>query len=67
MITLTTLFFILYAYSIYKIKKASGSWKNFNPFCSALGYYTIFLFGTGFLSFALIFALIHGVSTGIIP
>lgn len=42
MITITTIFILLYTYSIYKIKKDSGSWKNFNPFDTNYITYMIF-------------------------
>ena len=55
MITFSTLFIILYSYSIYKIRKDSDSWEYFDPSESNIFVHIMFMFGTG--------ALIIGIST----
>ena len=54
MITFSTLFIILYSYSIYKIRKDSDSWEYFDPSESNIFVHLMFVFGTG--------ALIVGIS-----
>jgi hypothetical protein len=49
MITFSTLFIILYSYSIYKIRKDSDSWEYFDPSESNIFVHLIFMFGTGVL------------------
>ena len=55
MITFSTLFILLYSYSVYKIRKDSESWEHFDPYDSNIFVNLIFLLGTG--------VLIIGVST----
>jgi hypothetical protein len=68
MITLSIILAILYGYSILRIKKDSdSSWKEFNPFNSNIYVYFLFIIGTLFFSFWIVFGLIFLISTGIIP
>jgi hypothetical protein len=68
MITLSIILAILYGYSILRIKKDSdSSWKEFNPFNSNIYVYFLFIIGTLFFSFWIVFGTIFLISTGIIP
>jgi hypothetical protein len=71
MITLTILFTLLYGYSIYKIRKVSGSWEDFSPYSAydegnAFAY-MIFGFGTFIITAFILVLLIYAVDSGIIP
>jgi hypothetical protein len=67
MITVSTLFILLYSYSIYKIRKDSKSWKAFNPFDSNIFSYAIFMFGTVALVGYMIALVGYMVTHNIIP
>jgi len=67
MITISTLLILLYSYSIYKIRKDSGSWKDFDPFESNIFVYFIFLLGTSATSGGIIFLMICAAINNIIP
>jgi len=59
MITLTILFIIIYAWSIYKIRIDSGSWDNFNPFHSNIIAFMSFMLITSFIICSIIGLLIY--------
>lgn len=67
MITISTLLILLYSYSIYKIRKDSGSWKDFDIFESNIFVYYIFLFGTAAIVVGIIFLIIYAVINNIVP
>jgi len=54
MITLTILFLIIYAWSIYKIRIDSGSWDNFNPFNTNPLVGMVFILGLSVITLVLI-------------
>ena len=67
MITLTTLFVLLYSYSVYRIRTDSGSWKRFDPCNSNAVATLLFLFGTVILVVALAAALGYSIEQDLIP
>jgi cytochrome c oxidase assembly factor CtaG len=67
MITLSTLFILLYSYSVYKIRKDSESWKDFNPFSSNIFAYAVFMFGTGILIIGVLVFAVYMATHNIIP
>ena len=67
MITLTIIFILSYAYSIYKIRKDSGSWKNFDPHDTNLFFHLIFIIETSILVIAIMTGLPYLAMEGIIP
>ena len=67
MITLTIIFILSYAYSIYKIRKDSGSWENFDPYETNLFFHLIFIIETSILVTAIIAGLPYLAMEGIIP
>ena len=67
MITISILLILLYSYSIYKIRKDSGSWKDFDPFESNIFVYFIFLFGTATIVLSIISLMIYAVNNNIVP
>jgi hypothetical protein len=67
MITLSTLFILLYAYIIYRIRIDSGSWKQFDPTDSNLFVGLVFMFSTSTLIVAFMFGLIYLSQSNIIP
>jgi hypothetical protein len=67
MITLSTLFILLYSYSVYKIRKDCKSWEDFNPFDSNIFSYAIFMFGTAILILSILLLVGYMVAHNIIP
>jgi hypothetical protein len=67
MITVSTLFILLYAYIIYRIRIDSGSWKQFDPCDSNLFVGLVFMFSTSTLIVAFMFGLIYLAQSNIIP
>jgi hypothetical protein len=67
MITLTIIFILLYAYSIYKIKQESGSWENFVRYDTNLFSNVVFIFGTSILITVVIVGLSYLITNGLIP
>jgi hypothetical protein len=67
MITLSTLFILLYSYSVYKIRKDSKSWKDFNPFSSNIFAYAMFMFCTVVLMIGVVVFAVYMVTHNIIP
>jgi hypothetical protein len=67
MITISTLLFLLYSYSIYKIKKDSGSWGDFNLFNSNFFAYFMFLLGTTVIFFVILFFSFYIIENNILP
>jgi hypothetical protein len=67
MITLTTIFILLYVYSIYRIKKESGSWEEFNPFNANFITYGIFVMGTVMTIILICFFVVYLIYSGILP
>ena len=53
MITLTTLFIALYLYSIFKIKRDSGSWERFHYYMGNDFFYIFWFLGTVLISCAI--------------
>lgn len=71
MVTLTTLFTLLYGYSIYKIRKVSGSWEDFSPYNAydegnAFAY-MVFGLGTFIATIFILGILIYAAECGITP
>ena len=67
MITFSTLFILLYSYSIYKIRKDSESWEHFDPCDSNIFVHIMFMFGTIVL-FVGVSALVgYMIANNIIP
>lgn len=67
MITLSVLFALIYAYSIYRIRKDSGSWDEFNPFETNLFVYFMFFLGTMWHLFLLIVLILYVIKHNILP
>ena len=67
MITFSTLFILLYSYSVYKIRKDSESWKDFNPFNSNIFAYAVFMLGTAILITGVLAFAIYMATHNIIP
>ena len=67
MITFSILFIILYSYSVYKIRKDSESWKDFNPYDSNIFVNLIFLFGTGTLILGILALVSYMIKNNIVP
>jgi len=67
MITLSVLFALMYAYSIYRIRKDSGSWDNFNPFETNLFVFFIFFLGTIWHLLLLIWLILYLIEHNILP
>ena len=67
MITFSTLFILLYSYSVYKIRKDSESWKDFDPYDSNIFVGLIFLFGTGSLIFGVLALVGYMIANNIVP
>jgi len=67
MITSSILFILLYSYSVYKIKKDSGSWKLFNPLYSNMFAYMMFMLGTIAIIFVTLLILFFLAKYDIIP
>jgi hypothetical protein len=67
MITISILLILLYSYSIYKIRKDSGSWKDFDFYESNIFVYLIFLFGTATIVLSIISLMIYAVNNNIVP
>jgi hypothetical protein len=67
MITISIIFILLYSYSVYKIKKDSGSWEYFNPYDCNFLIYIIFAFGTGIIGLGIIAIVLYLIKYNIIP
>ena len=67
MITLTVLFTLLYGYSIYKIRKDSGSWKNFNRYKTNFFLFVVFMYGNTAIIISILGLLVYAAYSGIIP
>jgi hypothetical protein len=67
MITLTALFTLLYGYSIYKIRKDSGSWENFDPYESNSFSFLIFILSTPVIVAFILTLLVYAAYYGLIP
>lgn len=67
MITFSTLFILLYSYSVYKIRKDSESWEYFDPHDSNIFVGLIFLFGTGALIFGVLALVGYMIENNIVP
>ena len=67
MITSSTLFILLYSYSLYKIRKDSGSWKEFEPYGSGLFVWMVFLLGTAIIIVCVLGILGYAVQNNLIP
>jgi hypothetical protein len=67
MITFSTLFIILYSYSVYKIRKDSESWKDFDPCDSNLFVHIMFVFGTAILILGVLVLVGYMIQNNIVP
>ena len=67
MITFSTLFIILYSYSIYKIRKDSDSWEYFDPSESNIFVHLMFVFGTGVLIIGISALVGYMIANNIVP
>ena len=67
MITLTALFTLLYGYSIYKIRKDSGSWKNFDPHKSNFFLFVVYMYGNTAIIISILGLLVYAAYSDIIP
>jgi hypothetical protein len=67
MITFSILFILLYSYSIYKIRKDSESWKDFDPTDSNLFVQIMFIFGTSALFVGVSFLVGYMIVNNIVP
>jgi hypothetical protein len=67
MITFSILFILLYSYSIYKIRKDSESWKDFDPYDSNIFIHLTFTFGTGVLIIGVLALVDYMVTNNIVP
>lgn len=67
MITISTLIILIYAYSIYKIRIDSGSWKQFDPYDSNLLVNIGFIIGTGVLIVGFMYGVFYVIANNIVP
>jgi hypothetical protein len=67
MITFSILLILLYSYSIYKIRKDSESWKDFDPTDSNLFVHIMFIFGTSALFVGVSFLVGYMIANNIVP
>jgi hypothetical protein len=67
MITISILFAIAYSYSIYQIRKSSGSWKAFNPFNGNFFSYIGFTVGSIISIIMILTGILFVAYTGILP
>ena len=67
MITISTLIILMYAYSIYKIRIDSGSWKQFDPYDSNLLVNIGFIIGTGVLIVGFMYGVFYVIANNIVP
>ena len=67
MITFSTLFILLYSYSVYKIRKDSESWKDFDPHDSNLFVHIMFVFGTAILILGVLVLVGYMIENNIVP
>jgi len=67
MITLSVLFALIYAYSIYRIRKDSGSWDEFDPFETNMFVYFVFLLGTIWHCSLLVMLILYIIEHNILP
>ena len=67
MITISTLIILLYAYSIYKIRIDSGSWKQFDSYDSNLFVHLVFMFITSALIIGFISGAVYVIKNNIVP
>ena len=67
MITFSTLFIILYSYSVYKIRKDSDSWEYFDPSESNIFVHLMFVFGTGALIVGIALLVVYMIVNNIVP
>ena len=67
MITISTLLILLYSYSIYKIRKDSGSWKDFDPSDSNIFASLVFFFGTAAIAVGVLYLISYAVNNNIVP
>ena len=67
MITFSTLFIILYSYSVYKIRKDSDSWEYFDPSESNIFVHLMFVFGTGALIVGISALVVYMIVNNIVP
>ena len=67
MITFSTLFIILYSYSVYKIRKDSDSWEYFDPSESNIFVHLMFMFGTGALIIGIGLLVGYMIANNIVP
>jgi hypothetical protein len=67
MITISILFIIAYSYSVYQIRKSSGSWKEFNPFNGNFFSYFGFMVGSIISIIAILTGILFVAYAGILP
>ena len=67
MITFSTLFILLYSYSVYKIRKDSDSWEYFDPNESNIFVRLMFMFGTGVLIIGILALVSYMIKNNIVP
>lgn len=67
MITTTFMAIFAYAYSVYQIRIASGSWRKFNPLHVPVLPFMLFIMGTTTLLCTVIILYIRACETGLIP
>jgi len=67
MITISILCTLIYAYSIYRIRKDSGSWDEFNLFETNFFVYFMFLLGTIWHCSLLIVLILYVIEHNILP
>ena len=67
MITFSILFILLYSYSVYKIRKDSESWEDFDPTDSNLFVHIMFIFGTSALFVGVSFLVGYMIANNIVP
>jgi hypothetical protein len=67
MITTAFIAIFAFAYSIYQISRASGSWRKFNPLLVPVLPFILFIIGTAAVVGMLIGLYIISVKNGLIP
>ena len=68
MITFTTLFTLLYANTMIRLRIKCGNWgKDFNPMRLGLYHWMVYLLGTAGLVIATLYTIGYLVSNNIIP
>lgn len=67
MVTVSTLFILMYVYTLYRLRTDSGSWEDFDPMNSGIYHWMVFIIGTSSLIITMLIILNYLMSHNIIP